>query len=277
MKHKSKLLLAAALVSLAVSGCNSNAPEDSPAVIDKNASYAGVSCLEVQDDPETVMPLFHQMQKDGKENGYTPLIILRDSHVTDEMLEFSRQKYGDYAQSAAEYLKACKAVDPEDWFSMQRRRYDSVNAFDFSWYEDFCENPPDPDIVVTTPDDITPQTELFLGFGSDTVYIAKMPADHPYETLAYFPMGGFNACPETEVLMAAAKKWYEEYDAVLCAAGSDTLQFYLEQPVKDKQTARKAAEEMYMLCPDIVDQGVCTLDNLEKSILGSHYWYFWWD
>jgi len=35
--------------------------------------------------------------------------------------------------------------------------------------------------------------------------------------------------------------------------------------------------EMYSYCPDIIDQGVGTLEALAADLMAGHWWYFWWD
>jgi hypothetical protein len=52
-----------------------------------------------------------------------------------------------------------------------------------------------------------------------------------------------------------------------------SLEGYFTTPVKDP---RALAKRMYKFCPDIVDQGVGTVDALAKE-LQKQKLYFWWD
>jgi hypothetical protein len=51
--------------------------------------------------------------------------------------------------------------------------------------------------------------------------------------------------------------------------------------VKSRPPTRKAAlelaREQYVYCSDIVEQGAQTLSALAAMLMGSGWWYFWWD
>lgn len=40
---------------------------------------------------------------------------------------------------------------------------------------------------------------------------------------------------------------------------------------------RALAEQMYEFCPDIVDQGVGTVEKLARELKSSGRLFFWWD
>jgi hypothetical protein len=37
------------------------------------------------------------------------------------------------------------------------------------------------------------------------------------------------------------------------------------------------AQAQYVYCPDIVDQGVESIEALAATLLGDPRWFFWWD
>lgn len=280
MRNFTKFILTAAVAGLAICGCSvkglRNIQKDS-AVVKQDVPYIGLSCLEMKPDSAAILKNFKKMQAEGEKDGYVPLIILRDERILDEKLDWEREEAGSYEKAAKKYLETYKNINTEDYFGQLRGQYEEKNMFDFSWVEELKNDPEFSDLDLDMSEPPEKQAAISLGFDTTNIYIARIPVDSSYETLAYVPMGGVNDCPATDELMAAAKKWQEEYGAVLLAAGYDTLQFYVENPPEDEETTAKLAEEMYLLCYDIIGQGTYTLENLAKSIQGAHFWYFWWD
>lgn len=104
--------------------------------------------------------------------------------------------------------------------------------------------------------------------------LAKIPVKNPWEIFAYLPFGNWNECPDTLELMAVAKYWFEQYDAVPAAMSHDELEFLLPAPVP-KEKAIDVAVEQYGFCPDL-DQNA-SIGTLADTIHQSTVWYFWWD
>ncbi len=57
------------------------------------------------------------------------------------------------------------------------------------------------------------------------------------------------------------------------AAGFDYMEGFFTAPVKDPEAL---ARRMYQFCPDIVDQGVGTVNKLARELRNGSL-YFWWD
>lgn len=76
-------------------------------------------------------------------------------------------------------------------------------------------------------------------------------------------------------MVKVARYWYEKYSAVPAVIGHDTLEF-IAKPV-EKNDAMALAMEQYVLCPDIVDQGIGTVGALADTLMQSSVWFFWWD
>lgn len=115
--------------------------------------------------------------------------------------------------------------------------------------------------------------------GVQEIILFEIPTANPWEAIAWLPFGGWNECPPAEEMMAVCRYWYEKYQAFPASVSHDELEFYLETPVSDTDTAWKLAKEHYAFSPDRIDQ--CTQSGtageLADTILGSHVWYFWWD
>lgn len=84
---------------------------------------------------------------------------------------------------------------------------------------------------------------------------------------------GLEAADHVSIL----RYWHERNGAELVSLGLDVLELTVPRPPADPQTVMAVAEEQWWYCPDIVDQGVETLDALAAVQVSGHRWYFWWD
>lgn len=110
-----------------------------------------------------------------------------------------------------------------------------------------------------------------------SVYLAEIPCSEPWKVFAYYAFGGWNDVPYDHELTAVFKDWFERYGAIPAVISGDVIEFWLDRPVVDPALAAKLAMEMYILCPDAVDQGTESTEALANAILGANVWYFWWD
>ncbi len=106
--------------------------------------------------------------------------------------------------------------------------------------------------------------------------LAKVPTKNPWEIFAYLPFGGWNECPDTVELMSVSKYWHEKHGAIPSVISSDTLE-YNTPKLENKDDSLKLATEMYLFCPDIIEQGMGTIHKLAAHITSSTPWLFWWD
>lgn len=111
----------------------------------------------------------------------------------------------------------------------------------------------------------------------ETVFIAILPTENPWEAPAYLRWGGWNANPPPEVHMTALKHYYEEYGAVPLVMTSDVMELYAPQRPTDIEDAIALAREHFLLCEDIVYQGLGDIGTLAADRMRTPYWYFWWD
>lgn len=78
----------------------------------------------------------------------------------------------------------------------------------------------------------------------------------------------------TEDLIRRLKQWDAAYGIDIYQASTDTIQLRLKQLPPDLHAF---AAQLYAFCPDIVDQGVGTVEKLEQSLRESHVVNLWWD
>jgi hypothetical protein len=112
---------------------------------------------------------------------------------------------------------------------------------------------------------------------SPTVEFAVISCDAPWKVFAWLPFGNWNDVPNDSQLTAVFRRWFEKFGAVPAVVSSDVIEFWIDQPITDSVVASELAMEMFYLCPDIVDQGTETVENLASSLLNANVWYFWWD
>lgn len=74
---------------------------------------------------------------------------------------------------------------------------------------------------------------------------------------------------------AILKRWHRQWEAELVAMTYDVLELYVPAPPSAEE-AMKVAGEAYAYCPDLLDSGVPTLEDLAEHMIKSKAWYFRW-
>jgi Domain of unknown function (DUF4253) len=77
--------------------------------------------------------------------------------------------------------------------------------------------------------------------------------------------------------VAVLKHWHETYGAELVGLGLDVIELWVPHPPADRAATLALAEEQYWYCPDVVDQGVETLDALAAIQVPARRWFLRWD
>lgn len=134
---------------------------------------------------------------------------------------------------------------------------------------------PDPD----GNDDLglTVATDPVSGKVKDKVHILLLPTARSWEVPAYLRWGNWNACPPPEYHVAALREWHDRFGADLVGINGDTMNVRVRTRPKDRGRSLALARDLYGYCPDIVDQGVETIAALAATLMGSDWWYLWWD
>lgn len=227
------------------------------------ADYLDCSCrvFSPETSPAEIVATYWAAREEGKTTGFVPVLVAPDETLLESL------KMNLEGELPAEYRR--KLLDTpvengEDYFapllSFRKRIW---NAMEIESDEESGEEPSDNAL------------NDFLGVDA-SVLLAEIPADNPWEIFAYLPFGGWNDCPDTRGMMAAAKTWYERYGAMPAVVMCDTLQFAVPEPIDETQ-ALPLAWEQYAWCPDIVEQGCGSVDALAAGLRKSTVWFFWWD
>jgi hypothetical protein len=79
---------------------------------------------------------------------------------------------------------------------------------------------------------------------------------------------------ETEDLIRKLEEYHSKYGIDIFHAGTDTIEFrFITMP----SDLAEFCKDLYKFCPDIVDQGVGTVEDLEKEIAKTGTVFLWWD
>jgi hypothetical protein len=79
---------------------------------------------------------------------------------------------------------------------------------------------------------------------------------------------------ETEDLIKKLQEYDARHGIDIFHAEADTVEFTLTRMTED---LRAFCEDLYQFCPDIVDQGLGTVQSLEEEIRTCGQVYLWWD
>lgn len=200
--------------------------------------------------------------------GYTPVLIVPDD-VLVEQLEMTAENEAEGLRSYRERLLKSELPDARNWFT---ERLTEMKESYGEYWEQITEDS-------GTPGGRIDKLTGFIDNGNKRsleVILAKIPTDKPWEVFAWVPIGGWNECPEPEVMMSVARSWYERFHAFPAVITHDILEF-AAVPVPDRSAAVGLALEQYAFCNDIIDQGMQEVCVLADTLTQSSVWFFWWD
>lgn len=119
--------------------------------------------------------------------------------------------------------------------------------------------------------------DLLSGRIRSEVRLGLAAIEQPWQLPAAVKYGAWNDCPPAQVHCAFHRKWQAEFGAQITGISGDIIECVVNNPPLDRDTALELAWEQYWYCPDIIEQGCETVNNLAATLLDSPYWYFWWD
>lgn len=108
-----------------------------------------------------------------------------------------------------------------------------------------------------------PGSEIVLAKGTDQFEILRVAASD-----------AINFDMTTEDIIKKLKEYDASYGIDIFHAETDTIEFRFKRMPDDLPAFCK---DLYKFCPDIVDQGLETVDNLEQTIRETEMVLLWWD
>lgn len=96
----------------------------------------------------------------------------------------------------------------------------------------------------------------------------------PYRILRYMETDGINYDITNDSLITVIKDLDKKYQLELIGASGDYCEFIIHRPPADWN---QLAKEVYAICPDTVEQGVGSVEELARELRQNRRLYFWWD
>lgn len=213
--------------------------------------------------------LYLQMLAEGKEKGYTPVLVFADD-ILEESIESSFKEAG----SSEAYTKSVLANDHTNGKELLDAKY---AALERTWGSEFLSIDEDNLSAWLSSPARTDETTFIpptLRFDGEA-YLLQVPTAKPYEVFAWLPFCGWNECPDVDEMIAICKYWYDNYGAIPTTITYNMLIFYLEQPITDMENAVNIAKEQCAFCSEVIGMG--GIESYVATTYNGYSWLFWWD
>ncbi len=110
--------------------------------------------------------------------------------------------------------------------------------------------------------------------GDDSTKVTVMKGTDPYDILMLKKTNGINYDHSNADVIAKLKEWEKRCPFVILGASGDWVQLESAEVPPD---CDGFAQEVYRFCPDIVDQGTGSVEELSKEMKKSRRLFLWWD
>lgn len=115
-------------------------------------------------------------------------------------------------------------------------------------------------------------SEFNFGYSPDIITILK--TNDKFDLLRFEGTNGINHDIYVEEIIEKISKWDKSYGMKILGVGFDFVQAEYDRLPVDIDNYSK---ELYEFCPDIVDQGVGTVEALKSEVVSTRELYLWWD
>lgn len=213
----------------------------------------------------------------------------------EQSLQLLEALMAEMAQVSPQALVSqAQAVDPQAWLAQAQLEQDAddeadpreaaaagVSLDDLMLLDtDDAPAPGNEEAEAAAPDGALPAFNAFSdadGRPYDEVFLAILPTEHSWQVPCYLKFGGWNTCPPAHVHAAFMRYWGERYGAQVACMTHDVIEMTVQHPPTTIADALELAQQQYLYCNDIVDQGTETIHALAETLLNAKVWYFWWD
>ncbi len=227
---------------------------------------------------EDVSNMFAEARQRGQKEGFIPILLYVDEYLYSSILTnlgINEDEDVDIDKIRAkrkELISNASSEEGKKWLdnrlqeiknSIQEEK-DSQNTIKQLWGEPTNE--------------ASSQLTLFA-FDEETtkhLLLAEVPVTEAWQLLAWFPFGDWNDCPPCEDIINISKYWYDTYNAIPACLSCDSIEITVDKPI-DEELSLALAEKQYAFCPDVVEQGLETIQALADYLRKSTVWFFWWD
>jgi hypothetical protein len=172
------------------------------------------------------------------------------------------------SESVEDIVAKALLTDVEEWMGIRAaEEAEFFNVPAGSWPFDAQVN----------PTEIAAHRDVLSGKSLDAVAIGLVPAAENWHIPAHVRYGGWNECPPPEIHLAMHRQWSSRWGSGIVCMTQDVIECTVERPPATREEAMALAREQFIYCPDIVHQGVETVEALAATLMKSRAWYFWWD
>jgi hypothetical protein len=105
-------------------------------------------------------------------------------------------------------------------------------------------------------------------------HIGVLKTTDPYTVLRQIGTNGINYGITNDSLLSVIKQFDKGCSLELVGASGDWCDFVIHNEPADWNSL---AQEVYRVCPDVVDQGTGTIEELASAMKETKRLYFWWD
>jgi hypothetical protein len=194
--------------------------------------------------------------------GNTPVIL-----GSEEDVQLLVEIASGAGQSPEQVIDEASRIDVAAWLAL--RRQDDPELYG-TQLGDWPEEAPQAPGLSVHLDTLTRRPKK-------SVILALVPTPASWQVPAHLDFGGWNECPPPAVHVALHHKWHQDFAADIACLSSDVLECTVGRPPATREAALALAREQFLYCPDIVHQGVGSVEALAASLLTANTWYFWWD
>ncbi|KAF2511443.1 DUF4253 domain-containing protein [Flavobacterium zhairuonense] len=108
----------------------------------------------------------------------------------------------------------------------------------------------------------------------DKKAVAVIKGTDDLDIIRYRKTDGINYDLDNTALVAKISEWKTKYGLVIIGCSRDWVNLEFNKLPSDLDAF---AKEVYAFCPDSIDQGVGSLDNLKEAIKEMNGLWLWWD
>lgn len=117
--------------------------------------------------------------------------------------------------------------------------------------------------------------QLFYFEDNDrSFYLGAIKSTDELDILRWRGTDGINYDHTNEDIINKLEEWGKTNPIRIDGASFDWVLFRFENPVKN---VNQFANDLYDFCPDIIDQGLGTMDALKEAIKKDEGLFLWWD
>ncbi len=215
----------------------------------------------------SVTEAWHRLRETA-ESGDGVAVVTSGREAVDELLE--RQHFGHERISERtadwrldDWRRAAREVDPADWTDEGIER-EIAEGLEASYFEA---------APLEAPDRSDEQPSIVERAG-ESASVTLVPVEEAWEVPAFFHFGGHVGTPRADRHAAMLKHWSERWGATVFGIAFDSLDVYLDEPLRERDQVLEVAREQFVYCTPPIGENIA---EVARWIQGARWWSFWWD